>query len=66
MTVLSFDRTATVHTPRTNSAFAAVSGAFVAFQLAWRRRQTERAIEGLPSELRKDIGWPSTDERPRR
>lgn len=28
---------------------------------AWRRRQNEQVLEGLPSEIRKDIGWPSTD-----
>ena len=24
----------------------------------WRRRQTEKMLEGLPVEIRKDIGWP--------
>jgi hypothetical protein len=28
---------------------------------AWRRRQNEHVLEGLPTEIRKDIGWPSTD-----
>lgn len=28
---------------------------------AWRRRQNEQVLEGLPPEIRKDIGWPSTD-----
>ncbi|WP_117192641.1 hypothetical protein [Rhizobium terrae] len=27
----------------------------------WRRRQTERMLEGLDPEIRKDIGWPTTD-----
>jgi hypothetical protein len=27
----------------------------------WRHRQTERMLESLPSEIRKDIGWPSRD-----
>ncbi|MFB9947290.1 hypothetical protein ACFFP0_00445 [Rhizobium puerariae] len=27
----------------------------------WRRRQTERMLESLPAEIRKDIGWPTTN-----
>lgn len=27
---------------------------------AWNRRKTERMLEGLPLEIRKDIGWPTT------
>nr|CAD6413289.1 hypothetical protein REQ54_01130 [Rhizobium sp. Q54] len=30
-------------------------------QAEWRHRRTERLLESLPSELRKDIGWPATD-----
>lgn len=26
-----------------------------------RRRQTEKVLEGLPAEIRKDIGWPTTN-----
>jgi hypothetical protein len=26
----------------------------------WNRRKTERMLEGLPREIRKDIGWPTT------
>lgn len=29
---------------------------------AWRRWQTERQIESMPFDIRKDIGWPSADE----
>ncbi|MBB3393032.1 hypothetical protein FHT82_005821 [Rhizobium sp. BK275] len=29
---------------------------------AWRRWQTERQIESMPLDIRKDIGWPSADE----
>ncbi|MDQ0135509.1 hypothetical protein J2T08_003430 [Neorhizobium galegae] len=32
----------------------------------WRRRQTERMLEGLPAEIRKDIGWPTTNAAPHR
>jgi hypothetical protein len=27
--------------------------------VAWQRRKTERMLEALPSEIRKDIGWPT-------
>lgn len=26
----------------------------------WHRRQTERMLEGLDLDIRKDIGWPSS------
>jgi hypothetical protein len=32
----------------------------------WHRRQTERMLEGLPAEIRKDIGWPTTNAAPHR
>jgi hypothetical protein len=28
----------------------------------WRHRQTERMLESLPSDIRKDIGWPTSDD----
>ncbi|TWF54260.1 hypothetical protein [Neorhizobium alkalisoli] len=28
----------------------------------WNRRKTERMLEGLPVDIRKDIGWPASDE----
>lgn len=30
-------------------------------QDAWTRSRTERALEGLPFDMRKDIGWPTSD-----
>ncbi|MGK6315947.1 hypothetical protein [Neorhizobium sp. DT-125] len=27
----------------------------------WRRRKTEKMLESLPTEIRKDIGWPTSD-----
>ena len=30
----------------------------------WRRRQTEKMLESLPSDIRKDIGWPSIASGP--
>lgn len=29
---------------------------------AWRRWQNAREIEAMPFDIRKDIGWPSTDD----
>lgn len=31
----------------------------------WRHRRTERLLEGLPAEIRKDIGWPARDSQKR-
>lgn len=33
----------------------------LALQTAWRRRQNLRALEALPTDTLKDIGWPTTD-----
>ncbi|MBW6424643.1 hypothetical protein KX729_24635 [Rhizobium sp. XQZ8] len=38
----------------------------LALREAWRRRQTEKMLEGLPTEIRKDIGWPTTNAAPSR
>ncbi|MBP1876743.1 hypothetical protein [Agrobacterium rubi] len=32
-------------------------------QTAWRRKQTLRALEALPADTLKDIGWPTTDSK---
>jgi hypothetical protein len=29
---------------------------------SWNRRKTERMLEGLPVDIRKDIGWPTSDQ----
>ncbi|WP_377297842.1 hypothetical protein [Rhizobium sp. SGZ-381] len=31
------------------------------WRAAYRRRQTERLLEALPFDARKDIGWPAGD-----
>lgn len=36
-----------------------LQGFILHLQALWRKRQNERALEGLPSEIRKDIGWPT-------
>lgn len=55
------------------SAFSGLSGSSRAAPLgrvaritrrlqdAWTRNRTERALEGLPFDMRKDIGWPASD-----
>lgn len=30
----------------------------------WHQWEAERAIEAMPTDLRKDIGWPTTDMHP--
>ena len=61
MTTISYRDT------RLSSALAqtSVSHPFTAFvarlRADWDRWQTERAIEALPSDMRKDIGWPTSD-----
>lgn len=45
--------------PRNSSPHQAMS-LFERAIAAWHRRKTERMLEGLPQEIRKDIGWPTT------
>jgi hypothetical protein len=54
---------------RTSPFVSALRPAFLAalaLRDAWRRRQTEKMLEGLPTEIRKDIGWPTTATKPSR
>ncbi len=63
MTLASFGTTTGSRTFRRPLPLAALAAPFVsaATQLrGWQnRRRTERALEGMPLDLRKDIGWPS-------
>ncbi|MES5097167.1 DUF1127 domain-containing protein [Agrobacterium sp. BA1120] len=34
-----------------------------ALHALWRRRQNLRALEALPADTLKDIGWPTTDNK---
>ncbi|MCF6368713.1 DUF1127 domain-containing protein [Rhizobium halophilum] len=49
----------------THSGLAKIAAPFMRLasrvQADWRQRQTERMLESLPAEIRKDIGWPSGD-----
>lgn len=45
--------------PRASATQQAIS-LFERVIAAWNRRKTERMLEGLPQEIRKDIGWPTT------
>jgi hypothetical protein len=52
----------------TTQQSAAGSGFFAARIIdrardGWRRWQTERAIEAMPADMRKDFGWPTSDIR---
>ncbi|WP_416796725.1 hypothetical protein [Ciceribacter azotifigens] len=72
MTLASFGTTAGSRTFRRPLSLAALTAplASAATQLRrWHdRRRTERALEGMPLDLRKDIGWPSAipQQRPAR
>lgn len=48
------------------SLFGPAFAAITRLTDAWRRRQTERMLEGLDPDIRKDIGWPTTDTIPGR
>jgi hypothetical protein len=41
----------------------ALSHAFRRTVARWRRWRTEREIEAMPYEIRKDIGWPVSADR---
>ncbi|AYD00964.1 hypothetical protein [Neorhizobium sp. NCHU2750] len=47
--------------PAKPAAFGWISSAMERTAAAWNRRKTERMLEGLPQEIRKDIGWPTTE-----
>jgi hypothetical protein len=59
VTYLDHHRPATSTAPRTD-----LLTRLTAFReralAAWNRHKTERMLEGLPQEIRKDIGWPTT------
>lgn len=40
---------------------APLAAAFASMNRWWVKRRAERAIEALPLEVRKDIGWPGID-----
>ncbi|KQV34641.1 MULTISPECIES: hypothetical protein [unclassified Rhizobium] len=46
---------------RLSSVFHGVSGISRRMIASWRRHRTERALEGLPFDTLKDIGFPSAD-----
>ena len=35
-------------------------------QEEWRHRRTEKLLESLPADIRKDIGWPAWDAKTNR
>lgn len=48
------------------SPLALILAAVAPLTAYWRRHRQQRALETIPFELRKDIGWPATDEPHRR
>ncbi len=44
-----------------SSLWAMIAPHVSAWQAARTRRQTERMLESLPFDARKDIGWPTSD-----
>ncbi len=47
--------------PTLASPIQSLSRAIRLARAEWRRRQNERTLEALPAEIRKDIGWPTTN-----
>jgi len=73
MTLASFGTTftgsRTLRRPLTLAALTAPLASTATQLRRWHdRRRTERALEGMPLDLRKDIGWPSAapQQRPGR
>ena len=44
-----------------SAAWSIVTDGIAEVRASWRRRKTADMIEGLSPELRKDIGWPTSD-----
>lgn len=67
MTLVSFDTRIARHRSRPSASadrFRLLKAAIDDF-MRWRvRRQEQKALDALPLDLRKDLGWPSTDGRP--
>jgi hypothetical protein len=66
---LYYSDTTTVAAPRQRiilalaaAGFNAAAAPVTAVYRAWTRYRTERILEGLPTEIRKDIGYRSTAE----
>lgn len=64
MTMVSYDARIDRPSRRSSSAAAALQhlSALAENVRTWHRRRLEaRALEALPPELRKDLGWPGAD-----
>ncbi|MDZ7926490.1 MAG: hypothetical protein U5L46_05090 [Agrobacterium sp.] len=49
------------HRPATDGWFQRLSGQISALHASWHRARMLRALEALPPETLKDIGWPASD-----
>jgi hypothetical protein len=52
------------HPSSLTSFFRPVLSAALKLRNEWHRRQTEKMLEALPSDIRKDIGWPTSVQGP--
>lgn len=57
------DRIATFFVDRANHLAQAISRAHAVYVRERRLRETEIALDGLPEDIRCDIGWPDLYER---
>ncbi|PSH69841.1 hypothetical protein CU102_06160 [Phyllobacterium brassicacearum] len=57
------ERISTVFVDRTNRVVQAIAHAREVFVRERRLRETEMALDGLPEDIRCDIGWPDLYER---
>lgn len=49
------------HAHKPHSALAAVWATVAEVRASWRRRKNAELIQSMSPELRKDIGWPTSD-----
>ncbi|GEO83408.1 MULTISPECIES: hypothetical protein [Alphaproteobacteria] len=64
MTLASYDSRLTLPTrrlPQAARAFGPLVAVFARIRLWHERRANARALESLPFEARKDLGWPAVD-----
>jgi hypothetical protein len=62
MTVISYPGTDRAwHRPSQTASFLSPARIWISrFRAELNRRQTEKMLESLPADIRKDIGWPTS------
>lgn len=61
MTMMTYHETERERTSPLAGFFGSIIELPARLHREWRRRQTEKMLEALPREIRKDIGWPASD-----